>query len=220
MGGGMPKKDPPKHLKADLPHIRCPVCKQLAKEAFQQSATILDASFKATTSPKRKSKLATSDTAGEKEVEEMLESVCDAASKQGRWVTRQDIVQDGGMLKLEDKMKLGHCKRECKTVEKACSMLMEQVEDNDVASTLYLGIRDGMSAEKFERRLCNKWSNACKSKKPVAVKERKDYEWEERSEEDAKMDDMMATMKQAGLGGTLYNRDDIASMVGEGKEEL
>lgn len=214
------KKDPPKVLQKDLPHIRCDTCKKFAQATYAKASDIIQKRTAAKVSPKRKSKLAVSEHVGEEELEEMLEKACDTDTKGGRWITHLDIVQDGQKLILRDMGGPGHCKRECKTVEKACKDLWEDIQDNDLASVLFNGLKSGMSSDKFERKVCNKWSDVCKQKKMKPVRaNRKDFPWEEKSEKDLQMDDLMASMKQAGLGGTLYNRDDLDSMVGDTGDE-
>ena len=55
----------------------------------------------------------------------------------------------------------------------------------------------------------------CDGKRPPMKKERKkDYEFKPKTEEEIQMEEMMAGMEAAGMGGmNMYNRDDMADMM-------
>ena len=61
---------------------------------------------------------------GEEEYQELTEDVCDADTDMGEWMSMQDVTQaqKGASLKLEQQEHLGECRRECRTIEKACKV--------------------------------------------------------------------------------------------------
>ena len=99
-----------------------------------------------------------------------ITEVCNPDKDLGEWITFLDITQAdaGAPLRLEDQEYLGECRRECRTIQKACRAVYDEHRE-DVAESLFK--RDAASVEKFANRLCNKWGGVCpykpaKSKTP------------------------------------------------------
>jgi hypothetical protein len=67
--------------------------------------------------------------------------------------------------------------------------------------------------------VCKKWTTRCKNNKNKYLPPKfiyTDHAYEEMSAKDVQMEEMMAQMASAGLSGSMYNRDDMASMIGGG----
>ena len=106
----MPKKPKPAPLTDDLKYIRCEVCNKMVHEALTKVADMSSVSA----------------------VEDLLEHICDADAdgkegrgSQGAWMANYDIKKSGRSLVLENKGP-GYCRRECRTIAKACDGVMEK----------------------------------------------------------------------------------------------
>jgi hypothetical protein len=118
---GMPgmKKKKYEAIKADLKPIKCAVCELAAHQMYEQQIAkrLLNGKLK-----------------GEEEVEQIVENICDPKKEEGKWVASVDLTYDA---KLEEvlvvgKGGVGQCKRECQTVAKACSLLMDDIDVDDL----------------------------------------------------------------------------------------
>ena len=76
-----------------------------------------------------------------------------------------DITQSerGAPLKMEKQEYMCECRRECRTIQKACENIVNEHME-DMAESLYK--RDAATLEKFSNRVCTKWAEACPSKTP------------------------------------------------------
>jgi hypothetical protein len=55
---------------------------------------------------------------------------------------------------------VGHCDRECRTVERACEMVVDAA-DTSFSEILYAAVKDGTDLEKVQRLVCNRCANFC-----------------------------------------------------------
>ena len=154
MPGGPPTEARPIHKSAK--DLECVVCKKATEELWKKALDLRE------TAPYKKP--------SEDMYFDAITEVCDPDKDGGEWIAFQDIVQTaaGAPLKLEDQGYLGECRRECRTIQKACRAVYDEHRE-DVAESLFK--RDAASVEKFANRLCNKWGGVCpykpaKSKTP------------------------------------------------------
>ena len=158
-----PKKPKPAPLEADIPYLKYPVCEDLAKKMYFDAEE-----FAANRGPKpqKKSRLESSSNLGklEEDVETMLVHVCDPEHPAGRWIRERDVVKSGSALKL-NRMPLGKCRRECRTIEKICMGHLDKLNDEDLGEVLLDGVREKIGAQAFAQRMCVKMSKVCKKGK-------------------------------------------------------
>ena len=64
--------------------------------------------------------------------------------------------------------------------------------------------------------MCKKWTSRCKPRRKALAStyKRVDEEFEAQSEKDLEMERMLEHMKSMGMGGSLYNKDDLGDMMG------
>lgn len=198
------KKKKAEILPNDLPLIACEVCEKSINELYNQ---IEDARKKA---PYNKLE--------EIQVLELLDKVCKDNEESGEWIRRLDIVEkkESGKvyLKLTHPGGISKCEQECATVARSCSDLFdEDIDKDDLSALLWKG--DHEKAEVIEK-VCKKWSKRCPNKKTVS-KKRIDYVFKPISDKDLEMEQLMAKMEAAGLGGmSMYNKDDMEEMAASG----
>lgn len=65
-------------------------------------------------------------------------------------------------------------------------------------------------------KVCKKWTNRCRPRRKALASsyKRVDEEFVAQSEKDIEMERMMANLQEMGMGGSLYNRDDLGDMMG------
>jgi len=212
--GGPPKKTFAP-VKADAGKIGCDVCEAMVRESWAQASAMHVAAEPA--------KLE------EEKVHELLEKICNPKSSEGKWIAKMDLVSskdvaagdenivgNTGNLKpgkeyllLRQHASFGHCERECETIAKACHDLADEELDMDTLAVALWNRQQEPDA--LVDQLC---SDAC-PRKPMS-KKRKDYEFREKSDQEVKMDELMATLEASGMGGmNMYSRDDMQGMMDE-----
>ena len=212
MGGGTPpKKVKPSPLNEDLPYIKCEVCEKMAVEAYQKVTNLVRAAPEAREAKRRFDADPEKGELGSK-VEDLLTRMCDAdndgregRTADGMWMSKLDIVKQGQALKLAQRGP-GHCRRECRTIAKACDDVLSIISDGDAdLSEVLLGAaRAGQSEGMLRQRVCIKMAGVCKKGRvPLwpQGKARKNEEFKPKSEKEQKLDLLMATMKDAPGGG-------------------
>ena len=183
-GGGGPKA---KARKADVPLVICGVCKLLAP-VLQDLVQL------------KRDQLPRYKRLEEATVQDLVETkVCDPTAPEGVWVTGVDLVEDEleGELAVKDMGGPGQCGTECQTVARACREILDD-HDIEVAELLWKG-----AGADFEETLCGEeLSGACSNKPPSLPAGRPVGEpWEAKSEEDLKMEQLLASMKgMPGMG--------------------
>jgi len=229
-GGGMPPKKTFSAIKAEVKYIGCDTCMEMVEDAHAQAAVL------------REEAKADGQKLEEEKVYTMLESVCVPKKKEGRWMTKLDLVDSKVANVKKDKSLLsphakgiskeklnkdtyllikkhdsfGHCEKECMTVAKSCvDMTDEQLDMDELAVKLWGG---KVEPRELAGQIC---AEQCDGKRPPMKKERKkDYEFKPKTEEEIQMEEMMAGMEAAGMGGmNMYNRDDMADMMAGMEDE-
>ena len=204
MGGGGGKKKGVVR-KEDLPFIGCEVCEYVIRNAYDEVAK-----KRLEVLPKKKLE--------EIEVENVIEGICKPDGVHGSWIRAIDIVpvkeKGNTYLKLEEPGGSSKCKNECETIAKSCKNLIDEEIDVDYLSSLLF--RAAVPMEHAIEKVCKKLKR-CKKRLPLSRKDgkREDEEFEMISDKDLEMEKVMAQMQAAGLGGSMYGRDDLAGMMGE-----
>lgn len=122
---------------------------------------------------------------GEEEFQELTFNVCDPDLDEGEWITMYDVVQHipgsgndeedggdldedseeavaaaagstaGGRIAVEKQEYVGECRRECRTIQRACNNVLEEYRE-DLAELLWKRTPDTL--EKLSSRVCTKWA--------------------------------------------------------------
>ena len=132
-------------------YLGCTVCKLAVEEIWKEALRLREEA------PYKKP--------SEDMYQDSIQQICDPIKDLGEWVAMYDITQSerGAPLKMEKQEYMCECRRECRTIQKACENIVnEHLED--MAESLYK--RDAASLEKFSNRVCTKWAEACPSKTP------------------------------------------------------
>ena len=64
-----------------------------------------------------------------------------------------------------------------------------------------------------DRYICNRAAGVCKKKPPPLTKRKFDEPFEVLTAEEKQMQDMQANLKESGMSGTMYRREDLAGMM-------
>ncbi|KAK9833297.1 hypothetical protein WJX81_004369 [Elliptochloris bilobata] len=185
-------------VKSDIPYIKCGVCEALAKNAYRQVKTARDA-----LRPGKKLSEAT--------IQDMVERMADPAKDEGEWVAKIDLVEDGSRLRLKEMPQVGKCGAECKTVQRVASELLQD-HDTDMAEHLF---QAKQTRAQFSNWLCYEASAACAAKPPLLPAGRAPGPaFEVLDPKEAELEKMLAGMKDAGLGGQVYDRESIMKGMG------
>ena len=149
--------------------------------------------------------------------------------------------QENGQLLLASQPHHGKCRRECRTVEKACDTVIDKA-DTEFTEILYNGVKEGLTDEQVTRYICNRAAGVCKKKTPKITSRAFDEKFEILTDEEKQMLDMQATtttpqqqrhrpaafgithgwrvlrcaqanLKDTGMSGTMYRREDLAGMM-------
>jgi len=132
-------------------YLGCTVCKLAVEEIWKEALRLREEA------PYKKP--------SEDMYQDSIQQICDPIKDLGEWVAMYDITQSerGAPLKMEKQEYMCECRRECRTIQKACeNIINEHMED--MAESLYK--RDASTLEKFSNRVCTKWAEACPSKTP------------------------------------------------------
>jgi hypothetical protein len=206
------KEEPAEVVKQDLPYIKCEVCERAVAELITAVDTIKEENkqqFKKSNKPIEEVKIL-----------EIIENLCKPTNETGSWIRTLDIQEQ-----VTDKKKYLHlvepggyskCKTECLTIAKSCENLFEKELDiDDVSAMLW---KKSLTVDEAQEKICYKMTKRC-GKFPESVSgnyKRKDFRFEAMEEKEYEMEKMLASMKAMGLGGSMYNRDDMESMMGGG----
>ena len=159
-------------IRKDLPYITCQVCKIAMGEVWDIAEQMRkDAPY---------------NRVDEGEFQELTFGICDPDIEEGEWITMYDVVQHGGAgaaeddgadnedpdavpaapaaggrIAVEKQEYVGECRRECRTMAKACNNVFDEHRE-DLAETLWK--RDANTKEKLTSRVCTKWAKVCPSK--------------------------------------------------------
>lgn len=195
-------------LKADLKYIRCGVCRKMVDIAYAKSTELLEKRFNFQKNRKRD----VTEFDGEGAVQEYVEKMCNPLKPEGDWVGKIDLVQEGDQLQLASQPTHGKCLKECRTIEYACEEVLDKA-DTEFTEILYTSVKEKTPVDKVQRYICNRAAGVCK-KKPPPLKTRKgDERFQPMTPEEKQMQDMQANLKESGMSGTMYRREDLAGMM-------
>ena len=203
-------------LKADLKYIRCGVCRKMVGIAYEKAGELLEKRFKF--QKKRKNEATEFD--GEGAVQEFVEKMCNPLKPEGEWVGKIDLVQEGDQLQLAQQPMAGKCQKECRTIEYACEQVLDKA-DTDFTEVLYSSIKDKTPLDKVQRYICNRAAGVCKKKAPAlaaGARAARDEKFIAMTPEEKQMQDMQANLKESGMSGTMYRREDLAGMMDKLKD--
>lgn len=122
-----------------------------------------------------------------------MEKSCNPEKEEGGWISKIDLVEKDGELRLSEQTDVGKCKRECQTVSKACEESVGDV-DTDLAELLW---KDKLTLSRLINEVCYSMSSVCKGKKPkLKAGERKvDEEFHVMTEDEKKADEVLKQMR-------------------------
>ena len=195
-------------LKADLKYIRCGVCRKMVDIAYTKAADLLDKRFKF----QKKRKRDVTEFDGEGAVQEYIEKMCNPLKPEGDWVGKIDLVEEGDQLQLASQPMHGKCLKECRTIEYACEEILDKA-DTEFTEILYTAVKDKTPVDKVQRFICNRAAGVCKKKAPPLSGRKVDERFQPMTPEEKQMQDMQANLKESGMSGTMYRREDLAGMM-------
>ncbi|WIA20894.1 hypothetical protein OEZ85_005239 [Tetradesmus obliquus] len=191
--GGMPEQPKAAAVVSDVKYIKCGVCEALMKQATRKVKAM-------------RGELKPGQRVDESAIIESLELACNPAKPDGAWITHYDMVEDGDRIKLVDTQQASKCNTECATIARACSQVTDSLDLSDLSEALY----SGKSRSALTQLACYEMSNVCRVKPPTVPKDRAPGPAHTpMSADEAEREAMMARMKAAGLGGQMYNREDL-----------
>mmetsp|Transcript_82251 Transcript_82251/g.199589 ORF Transcript_82251/g.199589 Transcript_82251/m.199589 type:complete len:278 (-) Transcript_82251:82-915(-) len=194
-------------FKKDLKYIHCNVCRQMVDISLGKATELLEKRFKF----QKKRKHDSTEFDGEGAVQEYMDKICNPLKPEGEWITYIDLKQQGGELQLAKQPQYGKCHKECRTLEQACNDVLDKA-DTEFTEILYTAVKEKTPLDKVQRYICNRAAGVCK-KKPPLLKERKDEKFQPMTAEEKQMQDMQANLKDTGMSGTMYKREDLAGMM-------
>lgn len=195
-------------LKGDMKYIKCGVCRKMVDIAYAKSTEILSKRF----AVKKKRKNEVTEFDGEGAVQEFVEKMCNPLKPEGEWASMIDLVQEGEQLQLASQPAHGKCLKECRTIEATCEHVLDKA-DVEFTEILYNSVKEGAKLSDTQRYICNRAAGVCK-KKPPPVKDRPyDEKFQMLTAEEKQMQDMQANLKETGMSGTMYRREDLAGMM-------
>ena len=124
---------------------------------------------------------------------DLVEKSCNPDNEEGSWISKIDLIERNGELRLSEQSDVGKCKRECQTVSKACEESIAEV-DTDLAELLW---KDKLTLSKLINEVCYSLSSACTVKRPkLKAGERKiDENFHVLTEDEKKADDILKQMR-------------------------
>jgi len=184
----------PQAVKSDVQYISCQTCKAMVNQAYKVAQGMRE-------------QLAGAQKLDESALLDKLETMCDYESPNGKWITEYDLVEEGVALKLDWKAKVSKCNVECATMSRACSQIIDDFDLTELSEALYAG--------KDKRGLRSQFcTDRCQKKPPPLPEDRAPGPAHvPMTEEQQKMDEMMAKMKASGLGGKLYDKDALKAQM-------
>ncbi|XP_078352559.1 uncharacterized protein LOC144637300 isoform X2 [Oculina patagonica] len=198
LNGQIPKKEKYYAIKEDIPHIRCETCQKAVKYLYGKTHEMRGDG--------------TTKRLEEDKVIDLVEKSCSPDNEEGSWISKIDLIERNGELRLSGQSDTGKCKRECQTVSKACEESIAEV-DTDLAELLW---KDKLTLSKLINEVCYSLSSACTSKRPkLKAGERKiDEKFHVMTEGEKKADEVLKQMR--GIPGMprmeMYSQEDIEKM--------
>jgi hypothetical protein len=163
-------------------HIKCEICPHIATAI----ATQLETSLK---------------KADETEIVDYLDSICMSSKSSGEWIRELDIQEKDGHLVVEKPGGVAMCGSECKTVERACNVLMYEDMNLDDLSLNLWQYKKAATAPTIYVTMCQHITLHCVPDRVVyTVKDRVDEPFISMSHKEQDMEALMNNMKESGLG--------------------
>ena len=124
---------------------------------------------------------------------DLVEKTCNPDNEEGRWISKIDLLERNGELRLSEQSNVGKCKQECQTVSKACEESVAEV-DTDLAELLW---KDKLTLSKLINEVCYSLSSVCTGKRPkLKAGERKvDEDFSVMTEDEKKADEILKQMR-------------------------
>ena len=115
-------------------YLGCTVCKLAVEEIWKEALRLREEA------PYKKPR--------EDMYQDSIQQICDPIKDLGEWVAMYDITQSerGAPLSMEKQEYMCECRRECRTIQKACENIVNEHME-DMAESLYK--RDAATLEKF-----------------------------------------------------------------------
>lgn len=195
-------------FKKDLKYIACGMCRDMVDLAYSKSAELLEKRFKF----QKKRKHDSTEFDGENAVQEYVEKMCNPLKPEGDWITKIDLKLEKGNVVLAKQPTHGKCNRECRTLEESCNAILDKA-DTDFTEILYNSVKEQEELEKVQRYICNRAAGVCKKKAPKLEARPWDETFHPMTAEEKQMQDMQANLKDSGMSGTMYKREDLAGMM-------
>lgn len=122
-----------------------------------------------------------------------MEKSCSPDKEEGSWISKFDLIEKNGELRLSEQKDVGKCQRECQTISKACEESVADV-DTDLAELLW---KNKLSLSKLINEVCYSMSSVCKEKLPkLKSGERKvDEKFSILTEDEKKADEILKQMR-------------------------
>ena len=204
-------------FKKDLKYINCNVCRTMVDIAYDKSKELLEKRFKF----QKKRKHDSTEFDGEGAVQDFVEKLCNPLKPEGEWVSKIDLKEEKGALVLAQQPTHGKCNKECRTIEQSCNDVIDKA-DTEFTEILYSAVKEGTELEKVQRYICNRAAGVCKKKPPKLEPGKRT--WDEKfhpmTAEEKQMQDMQANLKESGMSGTMYRREDLAGMMDKMNEMM
>jgi hypothetical protein len=196
-------------LKQDMKYIRCGVCRKMVDVAMEKSTELLEKRF----AFKKKRKNEATEFDGEGAVQDFVEKMCNPLKPEGDWVSMLDLKEEGEELHLAEQYTNGKCQKECRTIEATCEDVLDKA-DVEFTEILYKAVKEKTPLSQVQRYICNRAAGVCK-KKPPPLKAPRPYDetLQPLTAEEKQMQDMQANLKESGMSGTMYRREDLAGMM-------
>lgn len=205
---GKDKEKDKEPVARDIPLIGCGVCEKVVSNIFIETDKARDA--------------AAYKKIEEIQIDEILDDVCKPDSPKGEWIRKINIAEktqgQKSYLFLEEPGGSSKCERECGTIAQSCNNLLQEEIDRDELSALLW--KNKITQKDLKDKVCKKWTSRCSSQKYIpASYKRTDFPFKPVSEKDLQMEQLMAEMKKAGMGGmSMYNRDDMDALASGGMD--
>ena len=129
----------------------------------------------------------------EEKIIEYVEKSCNPDTDEGDWISKFDLVEKDGGLKLHEEDGFGTCRRECRTISKACEESVSEV-DTDIGELLW---KNKLSLSQLINEVCYSLSSVC-SKEPPKLprgKRQTDEVFQRMTEDERKAQEIMKKMQ-------------------------
>ena len=234
MGSGRRMRDKePLAVKADLPCIKCDICEIVSTELWREAKKQREAAPLTSVSARPGAAKKKVSTFSEKEVNEMVDGVCNRRKEIGEWLWYVDLVESQGpggegtawrsltkkersskenFLQVHRTQRGGDIRkwdRESATAKRSCDVLFDE-DLGDVDEIVVPLWRGDLDEKGFKALMCKELSARCgKDRKPVNAKGREDFVFERQDKSLVETERMMENMKDQGMPMVMQSREDM-----------